>query len=172
MDILIHEKQIKERIQDMALQLEEHTTKYDNNLPPVFICVLNGAYKFFTDLVSEYNGLCEIDFIRAKSYNGKDNSAGVQIKSDVEVDLYGKNLYIIDDIIDTGNTMKELVIHLNQKLPNRISIISMLKRKNNDHPIDLYGFEINDEWVVGYGLDDNGLKRNKNNIYEKGKTND
>ena len=172
MDILIHEKQIKERIQDMALQLEEHTTKYDNNLPPVFICVLNGAYKFFTDLVSEYNGLCEIDFIRAKSYNGKDNSNGVQIKSDVEVDLYGKNLYIIDDIIDTGNTMKELVIHLSQKSPNRISIISMLKRKNNTHPIDLYGFEIDDEWAVGYGLDDNGLRRNENNIYEKGKTND
>ena len=48
----------------------------------------------------------------------------------------------------------------------------MLKRKNNDHPIDLYGFEINDEWVVGYGLDDNGLMRNNNNIYEKGKAND
>ncbi len=172
MDILINKNQIADRIKVMAEQLEQHTAKYDNGIPPVFICVLNGAYKFFTDLVSEYNGLCEIDFIRAKSYTGKDNSAGVQIKSGVEVDLYGKNLYIIDDIIDTGNTMKELVIHLNQQLPNRISIISMLKRKNNDHPIDLYGFEINDEWVVGYGLDDNGLMRNNNNIYEKGKTND
>tara|TARA_B100000287_G_C20552830_1_gene749204 strand:- start:596 stop:1114 length:519 start_codon:yes stop_codon:yes gene_type:complete len=172
MDILIKADKIRSRIKEMALQLEEHTTKYDNGMPPVFVCVLNGAYKFFTDLTSEYTGLCEIDFIRAKSYNGKDNSAGVQIKSDVEVDLYGKNLYIIDDIIDTGNTMKELVIHFNQQLPNRISIISLLKRKNNSHPIDLFGFEINDEWVVGCGLDDNGLMRNNNNIYEKGKTND
>ena len=63
-------------------------------------------------------------------------------------------------------------LDLSQKqLPNRISIISLLKRKNNSHPIDLFGFEINDEWV-GCGLDDNGLMRNSNNIYEKGKTND
>jgi|TARA_R110000824_G_scaffold385854_1_gene580172 hypoxanthine phosphoribosyltransferase len=172
MDVLISEKQLKERVATMALQLEEHVTKYDNDQPPVFICVLNGAYKFFTDLVSGYNGLCEIDFVKAKSYNGKDNSGGVEIKSDAEVDLFGKNLYIIDDIVDTGNTMKELIIHFNQKSPNRINVISLLKRKDNDHPIDLYGFEINDEWVVGYGLDDNGLNRNLNNIYEKGKTND
>ena len=172
MDILINEKQIKERVSVMAEQLEQHTAKYDNGLPPVFVCVLNGSYKFFTDLISEYIGLCEIDFIRAKSYDGKDNSRGVQIKSDVEVDLFGKNLYIIDDIVDTGNTMKELVIHFNQKSPNRINVISLLKRKDNAHPIDLYGFEIDDEWVVGCGLDDNGLKRNLNSIYEKGKTND
>jgi len=172
MDILINQKQLKERIATMALQLEEHVTKYDNGSAPVFVCVLNGAYKFFTDLVSEYTGLCEIDFIKAKSYTGKDNSSGVKIKSDIEVDLVGKNLYIIDDIIDTGNTMKELVIHFNQKSPNRISVVSLLKRRSGDHPIDLYGFEIEDEWVIGYGLDDNGLKRNLNSIYEKGKTND
>ena len=92
MDILINKKQIKERVSEMAEQLEQHTAKHDNGLPPVFICVLNGAYKFFTDLISEYIGQCEIDFIRAKSYDGKDNSGGVQIKSDVEVDLFGKNL--------------------------------------------------------------------------------
>tara|TARA_R110002072_G_scaffold124916_5_gene260529 strand:- start:623 stop:1141 length:519 start_codon:yes stop_codon:yes gene_type:complete len=172
MDILIDKPQLADRIKIMAEQLEQHTTKYDNGLPPVFVCVLNGAYKFFTDLISEYNGLCEIDFIRAKSYIGKDNSSGVQIKSDIEVDLLGKNLYIIDDIIDTGNTMKELVIHFGQQLPNSISIVSLLKRKDNTHPIDLYGFEINDEWVVGYGLDDLGLNRNLENIYAKGKTND
>ena len=171
MDVLIPKYEIANRIKELAHQLEEHTAKYDNELPPVFICVLNGAYKFFTDLVSEYHGICEMDFVRVKSYNGK-NQGVIEIKKDIEVGLLGKNLYIIDDIIDTGNTMKELVIHFNQQLPNRISIISLLKRKNNSHPIDLFGFEINDEWVVGCGLDDNGLMRNNNNIYEKGKTND
>jgi hypoxanthine-guanine phosphoribosyltransferase len=58
MDILINKAQLADRIKTMAEQLEQHTTKHDNGLPPVFICVLNGAYKFFTDLVSEYNGLC------------------------------------------------------------------------------------------------------------------
>jgi hypoxanthine-guanine phosphoribosyltransferase len=68
--------------------------------------------------------------------------------------------------------MKELVIHFNQQSPNRISVVSLLKRRSDDHPIDLYGFEIDDEWVVGYGLDDMGLNRNLENIYAKGKTND
>ena len=172
MDILIEESKIRNRIREMAHQLEEHTAKYDNELPPVFICVLNGAYKFFTDLVSEYHGVCEIDFVRAKSYNGKDNSGGVEIKKDVEVGLLGKNVYIIDDIIDSGNTMNTLVKHFEKQSPNKISVISLLKRKENPYPIDLYGFEIGDEWVVGYGLDDNGLRRNLNNIYEKGKAND
>ena len=172
MDVLIGKSKIRSRIQEMARQLEEHTAKYDNELPPVFICVLNGAYKFFTDLVSEYHGVCEIDFVRAKSYNGKDNSSGVEIKKDVEVGLLGKNLYIIDDIIDSGNTMNALIEHFGKQNPNKISVISLLKRKENPYPVDLYGFEIDDEWVVGYGLDDNGLRRNLNNIYEKGKAND
>ena len=178
MDVLIEEWKIRSRIREMALQLEEHTTKHDNELPPVFICVLNGAYKFFTDLVSEYYGICEIDFVRAKSYDGKDNSAGVEIIKDIEVGLLGKNVYIIDDIIDSGNTMNTLVKHFEKQSPNKITVVTLLQRKVNlrnrfvGYPVDLYGFEIDDEWVVGCGLDDNGLRRNLGSIYKKGKTND
>jgi len=171
MDILIPKYKIDNRVKEMALLLEEHTTKYDNELPPVFICVLNGAYKFFADLVSAYHGMCEVDFVRVKSYNGK-NQGVIEIKKDIEVGLLGKNLYIIDDIIDSGNTMTALKEHFEKQNPNKISTISLLKRKENPYPIDLYGFEIDDEWVVGYGLDDNGLCRNLNNIHEKGKAND
>tara|TARA_R100000458_G_C8243145_1_gene221659 strand:- start:188 stop:703 length:516 start_codon:yes stop_codon:yes gene_type:complete len=171
MDVLIPKYEIANRIKELAHQLEEHTAKYDNELPPVFICVLNGAYKFFTDLVSEYHGICEMDFVRVKSYNGK-NQGVIEIKKDIEVGLLGKNLYIIDDIIDSGNTMTALKEHFEKQNPNKISTISLLKRKENPYPIDLYGFEIDDEWVVGYGLDDNGLRRNLNNIYKKGNAND
>lgn len=171
MDVLIPKYEIANRIKELAHQLEEHTAKYDNELPPVFICVLNGAYKFFTDLVSEYHGICEIDFVRVKSYDGK-NQGVIEIKKDIEVGLLGKNLYIIDDIIDSGNTMTALKEHFEKQNPNKISTISLLKRKENPYPIDLYGFEIDDEWVVGYGLDDNGLRRNLNNIYKKGNAND
>ena len=171
MDILIPKYEIVNRMKEMAHQLEEHTAKYDNELPPVFICVLNGAYKFFTDLVSEYHGICEIDFVRVKSYDGK-NQGAIEIKKDIEVGLLGKNLYIIDDIIDSGNTMTALKEHFEKQNPNKISTISLLKRKENPYPVDLYGFEIDEEWVVGCGLDDNGLRRNLCSIYEKGKTND
>ena len=75
-------------------------------------------------------------------------------------------MYIIEDIIDTGETMKEVFLHLSSQLPNSINIVTLLKRKGDDHPMDFYGFEINDEWVVGYGLDNVGLDRNLPYIYE------
>ena len=91
---------------------------------------------------------------------------------------YKKNLYIIDDIIDSGNTMNTLIKHFEKQNPNKISVVTLLQRKVNlrnrfvGYPVDLYGFEIDDEWVVGCGLDDNGLRRNLGSIYKKGKTND
>ena len=75
-------------------------------------------------------------------------------------------MYIIEDIIDSGETMKEVFFHLNSQLPKSINIVTLLKRKGSDHPMDFYGFEINDEWVIGYGLDDNWLQRNLPDIYK------
>lgn len=166
MERMIAHDQIQSRIVEMAQMIEQVEDKRNASLPPVFICVLNGAFMFFSDLVKQYRGLCEIDFIRAKSYEGKDNSGGVKILKDIEVAIQGKNVYIIEDIIDTGETMKEVVLHLNSKMPNSIKVVTLLKRKDGDHPMDVYGFEINDEWVVGYGLDDNGRSRNLPDIYK------
>jgi len=163
---LITEEQIQARVAELAQQIEQHEDKYNHDLPPVFICILNGAVMFFSDLIKNYNGLCEVDFLRAKSYDGRDNSGGVKILKDIEVAIEGKNVYIIEDIIDTGETMKEVFLHLSSQLPNSINIVTLLKRKGDDHPMDFYGFEINDEWVVGYGLDNNGLDRNLPYIYE------
>ena len=150
----------------MAEDIEQLEDYHNSDFPPVFICVLNGGFMFFSDLVKKYTGCCELDFIRAKSYNGRDNSGGVKISKDIEIDIQGKNIYIIEDIIDTGATIQELVLHLNQKSPNNINVITLLKRKSVDHPIYSYGFEINDEWVIGYGLDNNGLDRNLPDIYK------
>ena len=116
-------------------------------------------------MIKNYNGLCEVDFLRAKSYNGRDNSGGVKILKDIEVAIQGKNVYIIEDIIDTGETMKEVFLHLSSQLPNSINIVTLLKRKGDDHPMDFYGFEINDEWVVGYGLDYDEIGRNFPHIF-------
>mgnify|MGYP000448034890 CR=1 FL=1 len=166
MRVLITKKQLAKRIKELGQELSRHDENNINPLPPVFICVLNGAFMFFTDLVRNYDKTCELDFIRAKSYEGKDNSGGVSITKDIEVDIQGRDIYIVEDIIDTGNTMKELIIHLNQKSPKSIKVVTMLKRKGDDHPIDYCGFEIGDEWVIGFGLDDNGLSRNLPDIYD------
>lgn len=163
---LITQQEIQTRIAELALEIEQHEDKYNDDQPPVFICILNGAFMFFSDLMKQYHGLCQIDFLRAKSYNGRDNSGGVKIIKDIEVAIQGKNVYIIEDIIDSGETMKEVFFHLNSQLPKSINIVTLLKRKGSDHPMDFYGFEINDEWVIGYGLDDNGLQRNLPDIYK------
>ena len=121
---------------------------------------------FFTDLVKHMDIDCEIDFIRAKSYHGKDNSGGVSISKGLEVDLKGKRVYIVEDIIDSGATMTEILHHVHDRLPAEVKVATLVRRKDSQLREDYSCFEIGDEWIIGFGLDDNGLKRNYRNIYK------
>ena len=107
MEVLIEEYKIDRRVRALAHKITEEHRNSGNPFPPVMICVLNGAFMFFSDLVKDMGVDCEIDFIRAKSYNGKDNSAGVQITKDLEISLKGKRVYIIEDIRDIDSTIKQ-----------------------------------------------------------------
>ena len=167
MEVLIEEYKIDRRVRALAHKITEEHRNSGNPFPPVMICVLNGAFMFFSDLVKDMGVDCEIDFIRAKSYNGKDNSAGVQITKDLEIDLKGKRVYIIEDIVDTGATMFEILHRVNDSMPNEIKVVTLVHRKGNEFPVDHYCFEVGEEWLIGYGFDDNGLKRNYRNIYSK-----
>ena len=97
----------EKEIQDKIKQIADLINQKQHDKPPVFICVLNGAFMFFTDLVKQV-GKCEIDFIRAKSYEGITQSEVKIIKS-CELQLIDKDVYLIDDIYDSGNTMKALI---------------------------------------------------------------
>ena len=167
MQVLIEEYKIDRTIRALAHKITEEHRNSGNVYPPVMICVLNGAFMFFTDLVKDMGMDCEIDFIRPKSYNGQDNSNGVQFLKDLEIDLKGKRAYIIEDIVDTGQTMFEILQRVNDKMPADVKIVTLVNRKDNKFPVDHFCFEIEDEWIYGWGLDDNGLKRNYRNIYKK-----
>ena len=168
MQVLIEEYKIDRRVRAMAHKITEEHKNSGNLYPPVMICVLNGAFPFFADLMKDMGVDCEIDFIRAKSYNGQDNSGGVEITKDLEISLKGKRVYIIEDLIETGATMFEILHRVNDAMPNEIKIVTLVHRKGNDFPVDHYCFEVDsDAWLVGYGFDDNGLKRNYRNIYSK-----
>jgi len=119
---------------------------------------------FFTDLVKRV-GECEIDFIRAKSYMGI-TQTNVSISKSIEIDIARKDVYLVDDIYDTGETMKALIQHLNLSEPKSITPITLFKRWSSHNPDLIYGFELQDEsWLVGYGLDDEkGLQRNLKHI--------
>jgi hypoxanthine phosphoribosyltransferase len=107
----------------------------------------------------------EMDFIRPKSYHGQDNSGGVRFIKELELDLKGKRVYIVEDMVDTGATMLEILQRVDSRQPAETSIVTLVHRKGSKHHVDFTAFEIGDEWVVGYGFDDNGLKRNYRNIY-------
>jgi hypoxanthine phosphoribosyltransferase len=158
--ILFSELEIKNKVGEIAYNIK----KKEHNLPPVFICVLNGAFMFFTDLVKQI-GECEIDFISAKSYEGT-TQGEIRLLKDITTNISDKDVYLVDDIYDSGNTMNFLSKHLQQYNPKSITPVTLFKKyysKNNDL---IYGFELtNEHWLIGYGLDaENGLKRNQKYI--------
>ena len=167
MEITINRDEINQRVKELAEAIStDYQQNNTNSLPPVLVCVLNGAFHFFSDLTREMSIDCEVDFIRLKSYEGQDNSGGITIVKDLELDLKGKRVYIVDDICDSGATMLEALFMVNSRMAAEVKVVTLLKRKNGVGMTDFHGFEIGDEWVLGYGLDDYGLKRNLQDIYK------
>lgn len=166
MEKIITKEQIRDRVQELAEAISVDHMKSSNALPPVMICVLNGALHFFSDLTRSMSIHCEIDCIRLKSYEGQDNSGGIQHIKGLELDLKGKRVYIIDDICDSGATILEALFMCNSRIAEEVKVVTLLKRADGVLITDFCGFEIGDDWVIGYGLDDNGLKRHLQDIYK------
>jgi hypoxanthine phosphoribosyltransferase len=158
--VLFTEKEIQTRVKSLALEVSYKNNP--ENSSRVMIGVLNGAFMFFADLVRNMKVDCEIDFMQAKSYLGQVQDR-VDILKDVSIDLTGKDVFIVDDIYDSGNTMKRLIAHLQTKGAKSITPITLFKRSYSYMEDLIYGFELNNEaWLVGYGLDaTNGTKRNQ-----------
>ena len=157
---LFTEQEIKNKVGEIAYNLK----KRQHEQPPVFICVLNGAFMFFTDLV-KHMGDCEIDFISAKSYEGT-SQGEIRILKTITTDITGKDVYLVDDIYDSGNTMNRLIKHLQYNNPKSITPVTLFKKHYSNSSNLIYGFELtNEHWLIGYGLDaENGLKRNQKYI--------
>jgi hypoxanthine phosphoribosyltransferase len=168
MEIIIKQESIAKRVNGLASAISLDHILSKNELPPVMICVLNGSLHFFSDLTRSMTIDSEVDFIRLKSYDGQDNSQGVSVIKGLELDLKGKRVYIVDDILDTGATIIEAIQLANDRLAQEVKVVTLLKRKVGPMTPDFYGFEIGEEFVYGYGLDDYGLKRNLDFIaYDK-----
>ena len=161
MKVLFEKSQIENRIKEIGVQiLNRH--KEENN-PIVLIGVLNGGFMFYSKLVDQLALLDpQCDFIRVKSYKGREHEVP-EIIIPSSLDVKNKFVYIIDDIYDTGLTMQVLKNQFIDLGASGVSVVTLVKRAINevDMPVNsLYGFEIHDEWVVGYGMDDEeGRKR-------------
>lgn len=161
--VLFTEQEIQERVKSLAIQVSYQSNP--ENKPRVMIGVLNGAFMFFADLVRGMEVDCEIDFIQARSYIGQVQDR-VDILKDISMDITGKDVYLVDDIFDSGNTMRRLITHLQDKKPKSITPVTLFKRSYSYMEGLIYGFELqNEAWLVGYGLDNTGgFKRNKSYI--------
>ena len=161
MKVLFEKSQIENRIKEIGVQiLNRH--KEENN-PIVLIGVLNGGFMFYSKLVDQLALLDpQCDFIRVKSYKGREHEVP-EIIIPSSLDVKNKFVYIIDDIYDTGLTMQVLKNQFTDLGASGVSVVTLIKRAINevDMPVNsLYGFEIHDEWVIGYGMDDEeGRKR-------------
>jgi len=131
--------------------------------PVVMVGLLNGAFMFYADLVRNINIDVECDFMRVKSYVSKNKQGDIQITKDLETPIKGKHVYLVDDIYDSGNTMKAVIDYLEVKKPASISIVTLITRETSPIPEQksYHAFTIKEEWLVGFGMDnDKGYCRN------------
>ena len=159
--ILINETQLQARIQEMARAIE---ADYIGQSDLLLICVLKGGYIFLADLSRALGRPHELDFMAVSSYGSSTKSSGeVRIVMDLKQPIAGRNVLIVDDIIDSGRTLDYMRRNLLSRSPASLRICSLLNkpaRRELDVPVDYIGFDIPDEFVVGYGLDFGELYRN------------
>ena len=163
--LLISRKTIHEKVKELAGRLSSDYKETE----PVFIGILNGAVFFFADIVREVNLPVKIDFIRAVSYgSGMESSGKIQLTKDVEISVKGKPVILVEDIVDTGLTISHIVKNLEAKHPESIKIcalINKLERRKVAVQVDYFGFQINEGFIVGYGLDYDEKYRQLPDIY-------
>lgn len=152
--ILIPEDVLQARVRALAEQLNGVYTDADF---PLLVCILKGAFVFLADLTRHLSFRHEVDFMVISSYGGGTMSSGVvRILLDLERNIEGRHVLIVEDIIDTGRTMDYITRNLRTRHPASLRVCTLLSkpsRREIDIPLDYVGFEIPDEFVVGYGLD-------------------
>lgn len=162
---LLSSETIHTRIGEMADDLMD---RY-RNLEPVFIVVLNGAFIFAADLLRACSLNCEIQFVKLSSYQGTSSTGIIQQILGVQVPLRGRHVIVVEDIVDTGRTMKYFRELLEKDHPASIEFITLLSKPDcHETPFEspYIGFEIPDAFVIGYGLDLDGRARNLDSIYQ------
>ena len=153
LQVLYNEEQIRQRVTEMGEELYERYAGKE----PLFVGVLSGCFVFMADLVLATQLKSELEFIAVSSYrNGTASSGVVQITRDLQCDITGRDLIVVEDILDSGNTLAYLKEYLLNRGAASVSIVTLLdkpSRRQKAIYADIVGFEVPDEFVVGYGLD-------------------
>jgi hypoxanthine phosphoribosyltransferase len=163
--LYIKHELIERVIYDLSVKMEKEL----HDKKPVFIVVLNGAFMFAADLMRHFEFVCEIDFIRMGSYEGRERREKVDTILGLNREIEGKNVVIIEDIVDSGNTLKYLYEEFVKYKPKKIYSATFLYKPmavKRDVEVDWWALRIPNDFVLGYGLDYNGKGRNLRDIYK------
>jgi hypoxanthine phosphoribosyltransferase len=163
-ELYITRDQIRKKISDLA---EELNRDYKNR-DPVFVSILNGSFVFASDILRELNIPCRISFLKVKSYENMDSTGKIHSLIGLDEDLKNENVIILEDIVDSGLTMTFLLDYLNQRGPDSLEILSLFRKPTamkNKIEVKYLGFDIPNDFIIGYGLDYNGYGRNLPEIY-------
>jgi len=155
-------------IEDCVQNLAEKIQKDYAGKTPTFLVILNGAFIFASDLVRHYKGDCSVSFMRLSSYRGTQSTGIVKNLIDAEK-LENEDVIIVEDIVDTGNSIDYILDYLKTKNIKSKRIVSLFHKPSaylKTHHIDYVGINIPDKFVVGYGLDYEGLGRNLPDVYQ------
>jgi adenylate kinase len=173
--IQLHDKRFvpfisKEQIDDYVQQLTKQLAKdIEPDEVPIFIGILNGSFMFAADFVRKYPHDCHITFVKMASYEGVNSTGKIKHLVGINEDLEGKTVVILEDIIDTGNTLSEIYDIFRDKNVKQLKIATLFFKPEvfkKDLHIDYIGKSIEDKFIVGYGLDYDGLGRNLPDIYK------
>ncbi len=152
--ILIDEQSLQRRIAEIGAEMN---ALYSDEDVPIFVCILKGAFLFLADLVRYLDFRHEVDFMVVSSYGNATKSSGiVRILLDLERSIEGRHVVIVEDIVDTGYTLQYILRNLASRRPKSLRVAVLLdkpSRRRVDVPLDFVGFQVPDEFVIGYGLD-------------------
>ncbi|WP_396166333.1 hypoxanthine phosphoribosyltransferase [Flavobacterium sp.] len=161
----ISSEEIDFAIANMAKQMDDDF--FDEI--PVFVGILNGSFMVLSDLMKHYRGMCEVSFMKLASYEGTESTNTVKQLIGINENLEGRTVVIVEDIVDTGNTIEELKAIFKEKKVKHLKIATLFFKPEaykKDIKIDYIGIRIPNKFIVGYGLDYDGLGRNLADVYQ------
>jgi hypoxanthine phosphoribosyltransferase len=164
-ELFITEKEINEAVAKVAAQINKDLDGQD----PLFICVLNGVFMFAAELMKRVTIPSEVTFVRVASYRGTTSSGVLKEIYGLEENIEGRTVVIVEDIVDTGNTMSLMLDQLSSDNPKEIKVATLLFKPDalkRDLKLDYVAMEIPNEFILGYGLDYDGYGRNLADIYK------
>jgi len=172
-EIRLHDKVFvpflkEEQILEAVRRLAEEVARDVQDMP-VFIIVLKGGFIFGSDFAKFYNGPAVFDFIRLKSYRDTRSTGKPEVLLDITENIKGKEVYVLEDIVDTGNTLGTILDLVNKHQPKSVKIVTLFFKPEaykKDYPVHFVGLEIPNKFIVGYGLDYNELGRNLPDVYQ------